>query len=90
METPILCTQGEDSSMRHALPLYAPAFALAVPAVGWACQLDTDCRPGSKCIKPQGSINGWCLGGLKGSSPSRVTEGSRLGSGFWSEVETRA
>jgi len=29
-----------------------------------ACQFDTDCNPGSKCIKKRGSIYGVCVGGI--------------------------
>ena len=29
-----------------------------------ACSFDTDCNPGSKCGKPQGSLYGYCMGGL--------------------------
>lgn len=37
-------------------------FLLAgVPAI--ACSFDTDCSPGSKCVKPSGRIIGYCAGG---------------------------
>jgi len=29
-----------------------------------ACSFDTDCQPGSKCVKKSGSIYGACVGGL--------------------------
>lgn len=29
-----------------------------------ACQFDTDCNPGSKCLKASGSIYGVCVGGI--------------------------
>jgi hypothetical protein len=29
-----------------------------------ACAFDTDCYPGSKCIKASGSIYGVCVGGI--------------------------
>ena len=29
----------------------------------YACQFDTDCNPGSKCLKASGSIYGVCAGG---------------------------
>ncbi len=29
-----------------------------------ACEFDTDCDPGSRCIKASGSIYGVCVGGI--------------------------
>ncbi len=29
-----------------------------------ACMFDTDCKPGSKCVKASGSLYGYCVGGL--------------------------
>jgi hypothetical protein len=38
----------------------------------FACQFDTDCSPGSKCLKASGSINGVCSGGISpGNSNDR-------------------
>ncbi len=30
----------------------------------FSCSFDTDCQPGSKCLKSQGNIYGVCAGGL--------------------------
>jgi hypothetical protein len=30
----------------------------------YACQFNTDCSPGSRCLKVQGSLYGVCAGGL--------------------------
>jgi hypothetical protein len=38
-----------------------------------ACSFDTDCYPGSKCVKAAGSIYGVCAGGLlPGNANDRV------------------
>jgi hypothetical protein len=29
-----------------------------------ACMFDTDCMPGSKCVKGRGSLHGVCMGGI--------------------------
>ena len=38
--------------------------ALLSPAVSLACSFDTDCDPGSKCVKKTGQIYGFCAGGI--------------------------
>ena len=39
-------------------------MALALSsAQAMACAFDTDCSPGSKCVKPSGRVNGMCTGG---------------------------
>ena len=47
--------------------IFALLFALSV-LLGThsvlACSFDTDCSPGSKCIKSSGSIYGVCAGGI--------------------------
>lgn len=55
-------------------------FAIALIAVSictfstgiFACSFDTDCEPGSKCLKASGSIYGACVGGISpGNSNDR-------------------
>jgi len=36
---------------------------LSVP-LAYACQFDTDCQPGSRCLKASGSLYGACFGGI--------------------------
>ena len=40
------------------------AILLFTQQNGIACQYDTDCNPGSQCLKASGSINGVCAGGI--------------------------
>jgi len=43
-------------------PLMACVLAgLLSPAVGLACQFDTDCDVGSKCLTARGQIKGVCV-----------------------------
>jgi hypothetical protein len=40
------------------------ALALALSSVqAMACAFDTDCSPGSKCVRPKGQVIGYCNGG---------------------------
>lgn len=32
--------------------------------LAWSCAFDTDCQPGSRCVKASGSIYGVCVGGI--------------------------
>lgn len=34
------------------------------PTAAFACSFDTDCQPGSKCVKARGQIYGVCMGGM--------------------------
>lgn len=43
-------------------------LAICFPAL--ACQFDTDCDPGNKCVKRSGQIYGVCYGGI---SPGQLT-----------------
>lgn len=37
---------------------------IALQKVSIACEFDTDCSPGNKCLKSSGSIYGVCTGGI--------------------------
>lgn len=39
-------------------------IATLIPAASFACSFDTDCSPGSKCVKGRGEIYGICAGGI--------------------------
>ncbi|MEQ1601062.1 MAG: hypothetical protein ABL885_04725 [Methylophilaceae bacterium] len=39
-------------------------IATLSPVLSFACSFDTDCSPGSKCVKSRGDIYGICAGGL--------------------------
>jgi len=38
--------------------------ATLAPAMCLACSFDTDCDPGSKCLKRSGQVYGVCAGGI--------------------------
>jgi hypothetical protein len=40
------------------------ALPLLWPAAGLACSLDSECAPGSICLKASGSASGVCIGDL--------------------------
>lgn len=45
---------------------------LAIISPALACQFDTDCDPGNKCLKMSGQIYGVCYGGISpGNSRDR-------------------
>lgn len=47
------------SLMKH---LVLVILLASTPAI--ACSFDTDCQPGSQCLKASGSIHGVCAGGI--------------------------
>jgi hypothetical protein len=62
------CGRSESSEVnkmiRKSLARICLAIALAVPSIGMACQFDTDCGVGSKCLKSSGQLYGICAGGM--------------------------
>ena len=54
------CSRVKLTSAKYGLA--AAVLALfSVPTL--ACSLDSDCSPGSKCVKPSGRVVGFCTGG---------------------------
>lgn len=50
----------------------AVTIACGFSTSAFACSFDTDCEPGSKCLKSSGSIYGVCVGGISpGNSNDR-------------------
>ena len=49
--------------------LLVVAFLALSPTV-LACQFNTDCGVGSKCVKERGKIEGYCAGGLNPGNDS--------------------
>ena len=59
--------------MKHNNGLLLLAILIALPGITFACQFDTDCGIGSRCIKSRGSIYGICAGGMNpGNDDDRV------------------
>ena len=51
--------------LRTSIAILVVSIALLVANYSsYACSFDTDCSPGSKCIKGSGAINGVCAGGI--------------------------
>ncbi len=48
--------------MRRAVFVVLAMLTCSAPAI--ACSFNTDCQPGSACLKAAGSIYGVCAGGL--------------------------
>jgi len=55
------------------------SLALTLSSGADACEFDTDCEPGSKCLKSDGQLYGVCVGGISpGNANDRVPVESPL------------
>lgn len=55
---------GDVMAKLTTMPSIAAAALMLSSAAAMACAFDTDCSPGSKCVKPKGFVTGMCTGGL--------------------------
>ena len=56
---------GAVTSGRILMRIFFAVFLVAMAgSPAFACSFDTDCQPGSRCLKPSGSLYGYCMGGL--------------------------
>lgn len=46
------------------MSIFLPFVLLSGSTNALACSFDTDCQPGSRCLKAPGAIYGVCAGGL--------------------------
>lgn len=46
------------------LVLFVSGLFFVIPDASCACEFNTDCEPGSKCLKASGSLYGVCVGGI--------------------------
>lgn len=44
--------------------LYSVVAVIFTAQSAFACQFNTDCQPGSQCLKSGGSLYGACVGGI--------------------------
>lgn len=58
--------------MKTPMIILVVCILLLISSPSFSCSFDTDCSPGSKCIKGSGSIYGVCAGGISpGNSNDR-------------------
>lgn len=50
--------------MKRLLIFPAVIILNTISMIAFSCEFDTDCEPGSRCVKAPGSIEGVCLGGI--------------------------
>ena len=61
---PTSCHVGPSAASAKAKIAIIAALLAMLTQPALACALDTDCSPGSKCMKPPGRVIGMCAGGL--------------------------